>query len=176
MAQTIAKTAKGLIEYRLEGRGPTVMVLNGGHCSRETRLSHEHLTAEGFSVLTPSRPGYDDTPPDVGRTDQETADAPAALIDTLQIPVVDVIDISAAGPTALAFAQRHPGRTRKLILEPAMATDWDEQGGCHMMAGDLLLSALRRGAAMSYAMITVPPGDPPAARRAGPVTPSSTIG
>jgi len=127
MAQTIAKTAQGPIEYRLEGRGPTVMVLNGGHCSRETRLSHEHLTAEGFSVLTPSRPGYDDTPPDVGRTAQEAADALAALLDTLQIPVVDVIGISAAGPTALAFAQRHPNQTRKLILESAMATDWDEQ-------------------------------------------------
>ena len=126
MPPTIAKTAKGPIEYRLEGSGPTVMVLNGGHCSRETRLSHEQLTTEGFSVLTPSRPGYDDTPPDVGRTAQEAADALAALVDTLQIPMVDVIGISAAGPTALAFAQRHPGRTRKLILESAMTTDWDE--------------------------------------------------
>jgi len=127
MPQTIAKTAKGPIEYRLEGSGPTVMVLNGGHCSRESRLSHEQLTAEGFSVLAPSRPGYDDTPPDVGRTAQEAADAFAALLDALQIPMADVIGISAAGPTALAFAQRHPSRTRKLILESAMATDWDEQ-------------------------------------------------
>ena len=127
MPQTIAKTAKGPIEYRLEGNGPTVMVLNGGHCSRESRLSHEQLTAEGFSVLTPSRPGYDDTPPDVGRTAQEAADALAALLDALQISMADVIGISAAGPTALAFAQRHPSRTRKLILESAMATDWDEQ-------------------------------------------------
>jgi pimeloyl-ACP methyl ester carboxylesterase len=125
--RTIAKTAKGPIEYRLEGNGPVVMVLNGGHCSRESRLSHERLTAEGFSVLNPSRPGYDHTPPEVGRTAQEAADALAALLDTLQIPMADVIGISAAGPTALAFAQRHPGRTRKLILESAMATDWDER-------------------------------------------------
>lgn len=52
MAQMIAQTAKGPIEYRFEGSGPTVMVLNGGHCSRETRLSHEKLTEHGFSVLT----------------------------------------------------------------------------------------------------------------------------
>ena len=39
MAQMIAKTAKGPMEYRLEGRGPAVVVLNGGHCSRATRLS-----------------------------------------------------------------------------------------------------------------------------------------
>lgn len=127
MPQNIAKTAKGPIEYRLEGTGPTVLVLNGGHCSRESRLSHEKLTGEGFSVLTPSRPGYDGTPSDVGKSAQAAADALAALLDTLQISKVDVVGISAAGPTALAFAQQYPNRLRKLILESAMATDWDEQ-------------------------------------------------
>jgi pimeloyl-ACP methyl ester carboxylesterase len=127
MPQNIAKTAKGPIEYRLEGSGPTIMVLNGGHCSRDTRLSHERLIEHGFSVLTPSRPGYDSTPSYVGKSAQAAADALAALLDILQIAVVDVIGISAAGPTALAFAQHHPSRTRKLILESAMTIDWDEQ-------------------------------------------------
>jgi pimeloyl-ACP methyl ester carboxylesterase len=127
MPQNIAKTRKGPIEYRLEGSGPTILVLNGGHCSRDSRLSHEHLTEHGFSVLTPSRPGYDNTPSDVGKTAQEAADALAALLETLQISMADVIGISAAGPTALAFAQRHPDKIRKLILESAIATDWDEQ-------------------------------------------------
>lgn len=127
MSQTIAKTAKGPIEYRLEGSGPTVVVLNGGHCSRETRLSHEKLAEHGFSVLTPSRPGYDSTPSEVGKTAQAAADALAALLDALHIPAVDVIGISAAGPTALAFVQQHPSRVRKLILESAVAIDWDEQ-------------------------------------------------
>jgi len=127
MPQMIAKTAKGSIEYRFEGNGPTIVVLNGGHCSRESRLSHEKLVEEGFSVLTPSRPGYDSTPSEVGKSAQAAADALAALLDTLQIATVDVIGISAAGPTALAFVQRHPSRTRKLILESAVATDWNEQ-------------------------------------------------
>lgn len=127
MPQNIAKTMLGPIEYRLEGSGPTIMVLNGGHCSRDTRLSHERLTEHGFSVLTPSRPGYDSTPSYVGKSAQAAADALAALLDILQIAVVDVIGISAAGPTALAFAQHHPSRTRKLILESAMTIDWDEQ-------------------------------------------------
>jgi len=30
----ISQKAKGLIEYYLEGTGQTVVVLNGGHCSR----------------------------------------------------------------------------------------------------------------------------------------------
>ncbi len=127
MSQKIAQTAKGPIEYRLEGSGPIVIVLNGGHCSRETRLSHEKLTEHGFSVLTPSRPGYDSTPSDVGQSAQAAADALAALLDTLQIETVDVIAISAAGPTALAFAQQHANRVRKLILESAVTTDWDER-------------------------------------------------
>ena len=91
-----------------------LVVLNGGHCSRDTRLSHEKLTEHGFSVLTPSRPGYDSTPSEVGQSAQESADALAALLDALQISTVDVIGISAAGPTALAFAQQHPSRTKKL--------------------------------------------------------------
>ncbi len=126
MSQNIAQTANGPIEYRLEGSGPTVMVLNGGHCSRETRLSHEKLTEYGFSVLTPSRPGYDGTPAEVGKSAQAAAHALVALLNMLQIEMVDVIGISAAGPTALAFAQQHPNRVRKLILESAVAIDWDE--------------------------------------------------
>ena len=139
MSQTIAKTAKGPIEYRLEGSGPTVMVLNGGHCSRESRLSHERLTEHGFSVLTPSRPGYDSTPDDVGRTAQEAADALAVLLDTLQISTVDVIGISASGPTALAFALRHPNRIRKLLMESTVTTAWPEdrkiKRGAHLLFG-----------------------------------------
>ena len=125
MSIQIAHTSKGPIEYRLEGSGPVVLVLNGGHCSRDTRLSHEGLVFEGFSVLTPSRPGYDSTPAAVGRTAQAAADAMAALLDELSIQTVSVIGISAAGPTALAFAQRHPGRTQKLVLESAVTTEWD---------------------------------------------------
>lgn len=127
MSYHIAQTVRGPIEYRLEGSGPTIMVLNGGHCSRATRLTHEQLIEHGYSVLTPSRPGYDSTSAEVGKSAQAAADALAALLDILRIETVDVIGISAAGPTALAFAQQHPNRTRKLILESAVTTDWDER-------------------------------------------------
>ncbi|MCA1554753.1 MAG: alpha/beta hydrolase, partial [Chloroflexi bacterium] len=126
MTQQVARTPKGPIEYRMEGSGPALVVLNGGHCSRNTRLSHEQLAKHGFTVLTPSRPGYDHTPPDVGRTAQGAADALAALLHTLQIPHADVIGISAAGPTALALAQRYPDKLRHLVLESAVTSAWDE--------------------------------------------------
>ena len=124
--QKIAQTPKGPIEYRIEGNGPVVVVLNGGHCSRLSRLSHERLAEYGFSVLTPSRPGYDDTPSYVGKTAQEAADALAELLDMLEIPYVYMIGISAAGPTALAFAQQYPEKIGKLILESAVTTLWSE--------------------------------------------------
>lgn len=125
--QQIARTDKGPIEYRLEGSGAPIMVLNGGHCSRRTRLSHERLARSGFLVLTPSRPGYDGTPAEIGRSAQDAADCLAALMETLGIPRLDVIGISAAGPTALAFAQRYPTKIRRLVLESAVSLPWDER-------------------------------------------------
>jgi pimeloyl-ACP methyl ester carboxylesterase len=125
--QRIARTDKGPIEYRLEGTGAPIMVLNGGHCSRRTRLSHERLARSGFLVLTPSRPGYDGTPAEIGRSAQDAADCLDALMETLGIPRLDVIGISAAGPTALAFAQRYPNKIRRLVLESAVSLPWDER-------------------------------------------------
>lgn len=131
--QQIAETVVGPIEYRLEpGQSaesaapcPVILVLNGGHASRDSRFGHEALVAEGFTVLTPSRPGYDDTPPTVGKTAQAAADAMVALLDALDIDTVDVIGISAAGPTALALASRRPDRVRRLVLECAMTLPWE---------------------------------------------------
>ncbi len=124
MANQLAQTARGAMEYRLAGAGPVVMVLNGGHCSRATRLSHERLADHGFTVLTPSRPGYDATPAATGRSAQAAADALAALLDTLNLQRAAVIGISAAGPTALALAQRHPDRVSRLVLESAVTWPW----------------------------------------------------
>lgn len=38
-----------------------------------------------------------------------------------------MIGISAAGPTALAFAQQHPDKLRKLVLESAVTTRWGDE-------------------------------------------------
>lgn len=163
MAIRIAHTRSGPIEYRRAGAGPAVLLLNGGHCSRHTRLSHEQLAGAGFTVVTPSRPGYDATPASVGRTAQAAADALAALLDALHCSSVAVIGISAAGPTAIAFAQQHPGRTRKLILESAITLPWDPivKRGARLVFGpaerltwSLLKLALRvRPAAMTKLML-----------------------
>src|SRR3989442_949379 len=87
----MAPTRAGPMEYRLTGRGPVVLVLKGGHRSRDTRLGHERLTAYGFAVLEPSRPGYDGSPASLGRSAPDAANALPALLDTRAIERADVV-------------------------------------------------------------------------------------
>jgi pimeloyl-ACP methyl ester carboxylesterase len=142
LAQALGVTPHGQVEYRLEGAGPAVMVLNGGHCTRRVRLSHERLAKEGFLVLTPSRPGYDGTASAVGATAQDAADALVELAQVLGLASFFIIGISAAGPTALAMAQRHPDRVRGLILESAVVLPWDKAEKRRSRAGFGVLGGL----------------------------------
>lgn len=124
MSVQIAQTPSGPMEYEVDGSGSAVLVLKGGHCTRATRLGHERLASAGFTVVTPSRPGYDSTPAAVGRTAQAAADALAALLGQLGIATTAVIGISAAGPTALALALRHPRLVSHVVLESAVSLPW----------------------------------------------------
>lgn len=118
------RTSEGSIEYRLAGAGPVVMVLKGGHCSRSTRLGHERLVEHNFTVLEPSRPGYDRTPRSVGCTAQRAADGLVDLLDELGIRSVSLVAISAAGHTGIELARRHPDRIERVCFESAVALPW----------------------------------------------------
>lgn len=117
----VAQTKAGPIEYTLLGQGPVVLRLTGSMADCETDGGNEALLAAGFSILTPSRPGYGGTPLLVGRTAPEAADAMAALMDSLGISNADVIAESAGGLTAIYLAARHPERVHKLVLEEAVS-------------------------------------------------------
>jgi pimeloyl-ACP methyl ester carboxylesterase len=54
----IANTSKGLIEYTLLGRGPVVLVCHGTSSNCFSVEGAAPLVEAGFTVLTPSRPGY----------------------------------------------------------------------------------------------------------------------
>jgi pimeloyl-ACP methyl ester carboxylesterase len=120
----VARTRHGPIEYRLTGTGPVVLVLKGGHSSRDTHLGHERLAEHGFTVLEPSRPGYDRTPASAGCSAQAAADALAGLLDGLGIARVRLIAISAAGHTGIELARRHPQRVDRVSFESAVALPW----------------------------------------------------
>jgi pimeloyl-ACP methyl ester carboxylesterase len=117
----IAHTTHGPIEYRIVGWGPAVLALNGGHTYAASPLGNEQFfLREGYKLIIPSRPGYGATPLATGKTAEAFADALVDLLDHLQVERVIVLGISAAGPTALQFAGRHPERVSLLILQNAV--------------------------------------------------------
>ncbi len=81
MKSQIVKTAKGSIEYTLLGKGPLVLVCHGTSSDCYASELAGPLVDSGFSVLTPSRPGYGQTPLDVGKTAAQAGEALAALLD-----------------------------------------------------------------------------------------------
>ena len=126
----IIQTKRGLVEYRTEGNGPVILVLNGGHTNCMSPFEHEKFFLEnGYSLVIPSRPGYGKTPSSSGKKAEEFADTIASLLDALMIDKVIVIGISAGGRTALHFAKNYPNRLTKLILESAVICEtWPDLG------------------------------------------------
>jgi pimeloyl-ACP methyl ester carboxylesterase len=116
----VVQTAKGPIEYFMQGDGPVVLCLHGG-CGGydQSYLIGEHLIKKGFTVLAVSRPGYLRTPLVKGKNDSAAlqADAMVALLDKLGIKRVAALGFSAGGPVAFQLALRHPNRTWGLVLE-----------------------------------------------------------
>jgi len=135
----IAVTPRGAIEYRRTGSGPAVLVLQGGHGTRDTRLGQERLADYGFTVVAASRPGYDNTPVSVGCSAQDQADALAQLLDTLGIDQSHLVAISAAGHVGIELARRHPDRIDRLSFESAVALPWSAgmQRGGQILFGPL---------------------------------------
>ena len=121
MKSQIAQTSKGSIEYTLLGSGPMVLVCHGTSSNCFSTDMSAPLMEAGFSVLTPSRPGYGRTPLEVGRTAAEAASALIALLDSLKIQTCAVVAISGGGPTGIALAAGYPQRITRLVLAEAIS-------------------------------------------------------
>lgn len=121
----MADTAVGPMEFQQIGdSGPVVLLLHGTPGGYD-----QAQLVEGTLVLAPSRPGYLRTPLETGRTPEEQADAYVALMDTLGIDKVIVMGASGGGPSAIAFAARHPDRTVALIAYAAASQATAYQDG-----------------------------------------------
>jgi len=118
----IAETAKGPVEFGMAGTGPVILHLHGGASGYDQTLALSwDLHEAGFTVLTPSRPGYLRTPLTTGASPEQAADVLAGLLDVLSIDKVCVMGTSGGGPTALQFALRHPDRVWGLVLQAAIS-------------------------------------------------------
>ena len=98
----VAETTQGLIEFARAGTGPIILQLHGGASGYDQTLALSwDLHEGGFTLLTPSRPGYLRTPLATGATPEQAADAVAGLLDILGIDRVCVMGTSSGGPTNL---------------------------------------------------------------------------
>jgi pimeloyl-ACP methyl ester carboxylesterase len=120
MKSQIAQTSKGSIEYTLLGSGPVVLVCHGTSSNCFSTEVSAPLVEAGFSVLTPSRPGYGQTPLEVGPSAAEAAQALIALLDSLAVQTCAVVAISGGGPTGVALAAAFPQRVMRLVLAAAL--------------------------------------------------------
>jgi pimeloyl-ACP methyl ester carboxylesterase len=121
MKSQIAQASLGSIEYTLLGSGPVVLICHGTSSNCFSTDIVDPLVQAGFSVLTPSRPGYGCTLLSVGPSAAGAAEALVALLDSLQIPTCDVVAISGGGPTGLALAAGFPQRVKRLVLAAAIS-------------------------------------------------------
>lgn len=126
MKSELAELEKGKIEYTLqgEGEGPVILNLHGGHSNCHEIFGYQPLLDAGYSILTPSRPGYGRTDLEIGKTAAETASSLIELLDHLKLDEVYLIGVSAGGPAAIYLASNYPARVKKLVLESAASRAW----------------------------------------------------
>jgi pimeloyl-ACP methyl ester carboxylesterase len=121
MKSQITHTSKGPIEYTLQGSGPLVLVCHGTSSNCFASELADPLVEAGFTVLTPSRPGYGRTPLEVGRSATQAGEALVALLDSLKIQTCLVVAISGGGPTGIALAAGYPQRVQRLVMAAAVS-------------------------------------------------------
>jgi pimeloyl-ACP methyl ester carboxylesterase len=121
-AQIVA-TSKGPIECAVSGEGPAILISHGvlgGYDQGLAAIASGLFGDRRHRFIAVSRPGYLRTPPEMGKTPEEQADAFAALLDTLNIQKAILVGISGGGPASLQFALRHPDRCAALLLVSAV--------------------------------------------------------
>ncbi|PMC34316.1 alpha/beta hydrolase [Bacillus sp. UMB0899] len=120
-----AYTVDGLtIEYSIIGKGVPILVFHGGHSNCYEEFGYKALIEKGFSLITPSRPGYGATSKEIGESLLIACKFYRKLLDYLNIKKVHILAISAGGPTGIYFAATYPEYAHTLILQSAVTKEW----------------------------------------------------
>jgi len=129
MNSKVPNTRLGDIEYCSIGKGIPIIFVHGGHSNCNETLCHKGFNLEKFQLITPSRPGYSNTPLNENKTPKQAADLIISLLDYLDINKVFLYGISAGGLTAIELASNYPERVEKLILASAVSKEWLDKNG-----------------------------------------------
>jgi pimeloyl-ACP methyl ester carboxylesterase len=120
----IIDTEKGRVEYSIYGKGPILFFVHGGHSNCKERLFHKGFQSDKYTLITPSRPGYGQTPLQEISSPKQTAELLHAFLEKLNIREVIVVGISAGGLTAIELAANYPSIVKKLVLISAVTERW----------------------------------------------------
>jgi pimeloyl-ACP methyl ester carboxylesterase len=112
----IAETQSGSMEYLVQGDADKYILFLHGTPGSYRTFNTQVLLDKGYSIISPSRPGYFRTPLTTGKTLNEQVDALANLLNELDIDSVDVIAFSGSGPMAIQLALTHTDRIKHLAL------------------------------------------------------------
>lgn len=118
---SLVETAAGPQQYAERGEGVPVLIVHGapGGYDQGLAIAAGLGLEEGFRVISPSRPGYLDTPIGARLLPEQQADDLAALLETLEVERAMVVGFSAGGPAAVQLAVRHPSLVSGVVLASA---------------------------------------------------------
>jgi pimeloyl-ACP methyl ester carboxylesterase len=112
------------IEYSIIGEGEPIFVMHGGHSNCDEEFGYKALVENGFSIITPSRPGYGGTSKELGKSLAIACEYYFKLLNYLNIKKVHLLAISAGGPSGIYFAANYPENVWSLTLQSAVTKEW----------------------------------------------------
>lgn len=118
----LLETKFGKIEYAIRGQGKPVLLIHGAGGGFDQGLWLGRICLDSnYKFIAPSKFGYlnSETPEEFSAKLQ--AEQYRILLDYLDIEKVDIIAVSAGGPSSIQFAHDFPERVEKLVLVSAVS-------------------------------------------------------
>jgi pimeloyl-ACP methyl ester carboxylesterase len=118
----LLETKFGKMEYAIRGQGNPVLLIHGAGGGFDQGLWLGRTCLDGkYKSIAPSKFGYlnSETPDEFSAKLQ--AEQYRILLDYLNIEKVDIIAVSAGGPSSMQFAHDFPERVKSLVLLSAVS-------------------------------------------------------
>ena len=140
----VVDTPAGSVQYATAGEGSPVLFVHGSPGGwDQAELMTRFLVDAGHRVVTPSRPGYLDTPlDDANGTPDGTATLLVALMDSLGIERFGVMCWSGGGPSSYRLAATRPERVHAIVACAAVSKSYEFATGMAGIESSLMAGGL----------------------------------